>query len=290
MRSIICTNKSGISGTFGEGGFSPFLLADADGLYSKIMNVNTSSNTGVDGSTYHSSSLKQRNIVLTLKDIGNYVENRSFLDALFEEKTLGELLIRDGSEERKIEYIVEKVTSDGKNAYRTHQVSLICPDPYFYDLYDTSFTMSSFMPSFSFKHAFTAAKEELGYRQKEKIKVIRNEQSIDGTGITIQITANGSVKNPVITKIETGEHITIGTDAKPLNLVAGDVVTVTTGNGNKRVELTHDGTVSSINQFLSEDSTFVQLSRGTNSIGYSATSGIDSMIIRISYRNRYTSA
>lgn len=290
MRSITCTNKSGISCTFGEGGFSPFLLADADGLYSKIINVNTSSTTGVDGSVYHSASLKQRNIVLTLKDIGNYVENRAFLNALFEEKTFGELLIRDETEERKIDYIVEKVTSDGSNAYRTHQVSLICPDPYFYDLYDTSFTMSSFMPSFSFKHAFMATKEEFGYRQKEKIKVIQNEQSIDGTGMTIQITANGSVKNPVVTKIETGEHITIGTDAKPLNLVAGDVVTVTTDNGNKKAVLTHDGVTFSINQYLSEDSTFLQLSRGANSIGYSASSGIDSMIIKISYRQRYTTA
>lgn len=290
MRSITCTNKNGIRCTFGEGGFSPFLLADADGLYSKTMNVNTSSNNGVDGSVYHSSTLKQRNIVLTLKDIGNYVENRAFLNALFEEKTLGELLIRDGGEERKIDYIVEKVTSDGINAYRTYQVSLICPDPYFYDLYDTSFTMSSFMPSFSFRHAFAADKEELGYRQKEKIKVIRNDQSIDGTGMTIQIEANGSVKNPVIAKIETGEHITIGTDAKPLILVAGDVVTITTENGNKRVDLAHDGAVSSINQYLSEDSAFIQLSRGTNSIGYSASSGIDSMIIKISYRQRYTSA
>ena len=239
------------------------------------MNVNTSSNTGVDGSVYHSSALKQRNIVLTLKDIGNYVENRAFLNALFEEKTFGELLIRDGSE--------------GINAYRTHQVSLICPDPYFYDLYDTSFTMSSFMPSFSFKHAFMAAKEEFGYRQKEKIKVINNELSVDGTGLTIKISCNGSVKNPSITRVEDHAHIYIGTTEKPLNLVAGDVVTVTTESGNKKVTLTHDGTVLSINQYLSEDSTFLQLSRGTNSIGYSADEGVDSMIIGISYRQRYTS-
>ena len=289
MRSITCTNKSGISCTFGEGGFSPFLLAAADGLYSKIMNVNTSSTTGVDGSVYHSSSLKQRNIVLSLKDIGNYAENRDFLNMLFEEKTFGELLFRDEDEERKIDYIVEKVTSDGSKSYRTHQVSLICPDPYFYDLYATSFTMSSFMPSFSFRHAFTAAKEELGYRQKEKIKVINNDLSVDGTGLTIKISCNGSVKNPSITRVEDHAHIYIGTTAKPLNLVAGDVVTVTTESGNKKVTLTHDGTVSSINQYLSEDSTFLQLSRGANSIGYSADEGVDSMIIGISYRQRYTS-
>lgn len=289
MRSITCTNKSGISCTFGEGGFSPFLLAGADGLYSKLMDVNTSSTTGVDGSVYHSSSLKQRNIVLSLKDIGNYSENRDFLNMLFEEKTFGELLIRDEGKERKIEYIVEKVTSDGDNAYRTHQVSLICPDPYFYDLYDHSFMMAAFVPAFSFAHAFTAAKEEFGYRQKEKIKVINNELSVDGTGMTIRITCNGSVKNPSITRVEDHAHISIGTTAKPLSLVAGDVVTVTTESGNKKVTLTHDGTVSSINQYLSEDSTFLQLSRGTNSIGYSADEGVDSMIIGISYRQRYTS-
>lgn len=290
MRSITCTNKSGISCTFGEGGFSPFLLADADGLYSKIMNVNTSSTTGVDGSVYHSSSLKQRNIVLTLKDIENYVDNRDFLNMLFEEKTFGELLFRDEDEERKIDYIVEKVTSDGSKAYRTHQVSLICPDPYFYDLYDHSFMMAAFVPAFSFAHAFMASKEEFGYRQKEKIKVINNELSIDGTGMTIQITCNGSVKNPSITRVEDHAHISIGTTTKPLSLVAGDVVTVTTDSGNKKVMLTHDGVTSSINQYLSEDSSFLQLRRGSNSLGYSADEGVDSMVLTISYRNRYTSA
>lgn len=290
MRSVTCINKNGISCTFGEGGFSPFLLADADGLYSKTMNVNTSSNTGVDGSVYHSSAWKQRNIVLTLKDIGNYVENRAFLNALFEEKTFGELLIRDGSEERKIEYIVEKVTSDGSKSYRTHQVSLICPDPYFYDLYDHSFMMAAFVPAFSFAHVFAAAKEEFGYRQKEKIKVINNELSVDGTGMTIRITCNGSVKNPSITRVEDHAHISIGTTAKPLSLVAGDVVTVTTENGNKKVMLIHDGVASSINQYLSEDSSFLQLRRGSNSLGYNADEGVDSMVLTISYRNRYTSA
>lgn len=290
MRSITCTNKSGISCTFGEGGFSPFLLAAADGLYSKLMNVNTSSTTGVDGSVYHSSSLKQRNIVLSLKDIGNYAENRDFLNMLFEEKTFGELLFRDEGKERKIDYIVEKVTSDGDNAYRTHQVSLICPDPYFYDLYDHIFMMAAFVPAFSFAHAFAAVKEEFGYRQKEKIKVINNELSVDGTGMTIRITCNGSVKNPSITRVEDHAHISIGTAAKSLSLVAGDVVTVTTDSGNKKVMLTHDGVTSSINQYLSEDSSFLQLRRGSNSLGYDADEGVDSMVLTISYRNRYTSA
>ena len=136
------------------------------------------------------------------------------------------------------------------------------------------------------KSEFNVVLKEVG---QEKIKVINNDLSVDGTGLTIKISCNGSVKNPSITRVEDHAHIYIGTTAKPLNLVAGDVVTVTTESGNKKVTLTHDGNTSSINQYLSEDSTFLQLSRGTNSIGYSADEGVDSMIIGISYRQRYTS-
>ena len=288
-RVITCVNQYNMKGVFSEGAFGPFLLADVDGLYEMASTVNLMSNSMLDGASFQSTVLPKRNIVLTLKDISDFTSHRAFLNTLFVPKSKGTLYFDEGNEHRKIDYYVEKVTSDGINAYRTIQVSLICPDPYFYDLYDTSFTMSSFMPSFSFRHAFTAAKEEFGYRQKEKIKVINNDLSVDGTGMTIKMLCNGSVKNPSITRVEDHAHIYIGTAEKPLNLVAGDVVTVTTDNGNKKVTLTHDGNTSNINQYLSEDSSFLQLSRGTNSIGYSADEGVDSMIIGISYRQRYTS-
>lgn len=288
-RVITCENQFNIKGIFSERSF-PFLLSDADGLYQMAASVNLSSNTMNDGAVYHSSALKKRNIVLTLSDVGDHTEHRAFLNELFVPKSSGVLTLDEGSEHRKIEYYVESIKSSGLDAYRIYQVSLICPDPYFYDLYDSEVTMATFLPSFYFTHYFKSAGEEFGYRQKEKIRTIYNDAGIGGTGMRIEISCNGDVKNPSVTSVESNQRITVGTSSKPLNLVAGDRVIITTYDADKQVYLVHEGNTTKINQYLSEDSYFIQLEKGKNSIGYSAAAGVDNMIIRITYKIRYASA
>ena len=106
----------------------------------------------------------------------------------------------------------------------------------------------------------------------------------------IEISCNGDVKNPSVTSVESNQRITVGTSSKPLNLVAGDRVIITTYDADKQVYLVHEGNTTKINQYLSEDSYFIQLEKGKNSIGYSAAAGVDNMIIRITYKIRYASA
>lgn len=289
-RSITCVNQNNISCVFKEGVFSPFLLEKAEGLYEMAADINTSDNGAMDGATYHSSFLKKRNIVLYLRDLDHFKDNREFLNELFIPKSEGTLYFQEENEERVISYYVELVTSNGTGYARIYQVSLICPDPYFYDRYDQQITMSAFLPSFTFRHEFKKAKEELGYQQKNKLQQIMNRTGTDHIGMTIEIRCNGAVQNPSVIRVESNEHIRIGTAEKPLNLVAGDRVIITTEDGQKQVVLYHAGAEEKVNHFLSEDSTFIQLQRGINSIGYSANSGLDNMVITIRYKIRYASA
>ena len=67
----------------------------------------------------------------------------------------------------------------------------------------------------------------------------------------------------------------------------GDVVTITTATGNKHVTLTRNGVTTEINHYLTEDSVFIQLMRGENSIGYDASSGEDSLLVDLSYQLKY---
>lgn len=291
MRTITCINTAeNIRGVFGEDDFTPFLLEDAAGIYEQSAKVNITENTLTDGATYQSSVLQSRNIVLSLRDLNDHLVNRQFLLSLFPPKSKGTLIFRDGDEERQTDYYVEKLTSDGIYSARRYQISLICPDPYFYDLEDYSVTLAAFVPNFTFAHEFTSVKEELGYRQINRLQDIKDEIGSDNIGITITIEASGAVKNPEVTRVESNEHIQIGTDSMPLNMVAGDKIIITTADNNKKIFLERNGTRTNISQYLAEDSTFIQLHRGDNTIGYSAASGIDSMVITITYRIRYTSA
>ena len=282
--------------SFGEKPYSPYFLIGADGLYSTEVDVNVSENAFDDGGIYQSSQIKKRNIVLTIQDRGSddHIAVRDALLNLFTPKLKGRLTIKENDEdtgsEKVIDYYTEKVVSDGQNSSRTFTISLICPDPYFYDPYDKYVQMANYAAMFTFQHSFLSVGEEFGSRSKEKSKNIQNNTGTDAIGLTIDFAINGAVTNPSVTRVESGETIRIGTDAMPLSLVYGDVLTVTTGSGNKHIYLTRSGVRSEINQYLSSDSSFFELHQGDNTIGYDANSGVGNIEVTVSYRMRYTHA
>ena len=287
-RTIRCTNEDGFYIDFAESGFGPFLLKEAEGLYDVKNTVYMSENSMIDGATYQGSVAKFRNIILHLTDTENYLENRDMLNRLFKEKARGTLVYQEAdTDPRKIEYVVESLTSTGEDPYREHEISLICPDPFFYDIEVHSESMASWHDAFEFPFEPTSTGFEFGHRINERIKTITNDYAEDGMGMTITITCSGSVTNPSVTRIESNESLEIGHSGKPFNMIYGDVVTITTAAGNKHVTLTRDGVTTEINHYLTEDSVFIQLMRGQNSIGFAADSGENNVTVEVGYQFKY---
>lgn len=289
-RTITCSNADGMSIVFGETNLSPFLLVEASGCYTADNNVTISENTMTDGGAYQGSVAKIRNIVLTLKDNSNHVYNRNLLDALFKAGQAGNLVFKEDENERQIDYYVESVDSTGQSGARTYTVSLLCPDPFFYAMSDVVVILAEWVGNFEFQHQFIEGGEEFGYRSLQRIQNIINEQAEDGVGMDIVIYASGNVTNPSVIRIESNEAMTLGNDLIPFNMVAGDQVRITTSDNDKHVYLTHEGITTEINQYITEDSVFIQLMRGNNNIGYLADVGEDAMSVRISYRLKFAGA
>ena len=285
-RKITCKNNEGMAVTFGSS-FSPYLLADCDGIYTVINKVGISDNTMNDGATYQGTVVSKRNIVLTLKDKSNHRLNRYQLYQLFPPDTKGTLIYSEDGVDRVIDYYVEKIDPDSIDKVRTATVSLICPDPFFRATSDITLTMAGWESGFKFIHAFTAEGETFGARINEKLKTIENYSGAKGIGLTIEIIANGAVHNPSITQVETGNFIKVGTLAHPMNMVSGDVLTITTETNNKKVMLTHEGVTTEINEYLDEESEIIQLIAGINTIGYAAESGEAYMTVKLTYREKY---
>ena len=289
-RVIKCTNKDGISMRFTERDLTPFILVSAEGIYDATNNMYISENTMIDGAQYQGSTAKYRNIVLTLKDDGNFPENRNMLNQLFKDNEEGLLEISEnGKNLRVIEYYVESISSTGTFGKRYHTISLICPDPFFYDPNDTSVYMASWISDFEFEFEEIDG-FEFGHQSAEKIQNIVNDYAENNIGMTIRISCSGAVVNPTITRVESDTHITVGSIAKSLETEVGDVIIITTGTGNKHVYLTREGVTTEINEYLTEDSEFIQLMRGNNNIGYSADSGEEYMAVEISYRFKHARA
>ena len=287
-RTVTCLNNDNLTATFGRY-TEPFFLEDCDGVYEVSNNVSTSDNTMTDGATYLGSVTKLRNIVLTLRDrpSGDHRENRTLLYNLFKPKSAGTLTYKEDDIERQIDYYVESVSIGGTERSRQATVSLICPDPFFVDPDEITVILAGWDAQFEFEHEFVDGGEELGVRVQELSKTIENTSAAENIGLTITIEAEGAVTTPTVTHVEQEESITVGTDDMPYTMAMGDKIIITTGTNNKHVYEVVDGVQTEINEYLTEDSEFFQLMSGDNTIGFSAVSGEDNMIVTVSYQYRY---
>jgi len=287
MKKVICKNEDDVQIEFSYEDDADFFLISLDGAYSVSNNVVTSANTMTDGSTYQGSTTKERNIVITAQFDSDYQARRDFLNKCFKPKSKGTLYYTENDENRQIDYFVEMIDPEEKGVVRKVVISLICPDPFFKDPADTTVTMAGWEPRFEFIHEFTDELEEFGVRVAELVKTIDNDSAADHIGIEVIMEALGSVRNPVLYHTQQGIHIKVGTEGYPFDMEPGDVVKITTGTNEKNVYLIKDGTETKINEYLDEESEFIQLVHGQNTFIYDAESGVDYLNVTINYRFRY---
>lgn len=286
-RIITCTNANGEAIILTERKLDPFILCSAQGIYTTDMNVITSENSMMDGGIYQGSVMNIRNIVLTIKDIEGHDANRELIDVVFDKNIIGTLEVQDGTHRRAIDYYVEKVETTATPITRLTTISLICPDPYFYDPAMSNVFIASLVPKFEFIHEFSEYGEEIGRYSNQRLGTIYNKSADDKIGVTMIVKALGHIENPIFTLIETQEHIALGTLDHTFGMEYGDIITVNTITGQKNV---YDANGNSINAYLTEDSTFFQLHKGENTIGYAADTGADYMTITVMYRYKYVRA
>jgi len=290
-RSITCDNHKGYRMTFNTDGFTPFVLANVDGLYLSENNVTVSDNTMTDGGTYQGSVKKKRNIVLTLMDAPNNVYNQRNRDALyilFAEASLGTLTYEENGVKRKIDYYVEKIYKTSLDS-KVITISLVCADPFLYDVEGSTVQMANWEADFEFVHEFYDS-EELGHRSPVRLINIINDSATDNIGMTITMEASYDVRNPRITRVESDTYIQLGSEDYPFDMVNGDVVIITTSVNDKHAYLIRGVNKTEVNEYITEESKYIQLMRGDNHIGYTAASGEEYLAVTIAYRMKYSGA
>ena len=271
-----------------NGNTNGIVISSIDGIYEFKGEVQTSPYSQTHGDRYKGSRATKRNIVIQGKIYNNFYENRQLMYRVFRIGALGRFCYSEPNRaNRYADYYVESVDID-QNAYRgQYQISLICPDPFFYAGDPESVDLSAWASDFTFEHDFLAAGEELGHRESSMIKEIQNLNGVDGIGMKIVLTASGSVTNPYVYLAETGERITIGTEDNPYTL-DGDVrVEIETTTGKKNIVQIEDGVETRINEYLDPESSFFQLIAGINTIGYNADSGAEFLSVHIEYKMRF---
>lgn len=270
MKRIVCKPADGTTIEFTYEG-TPLRLSGTDGFAQAAYTVNTAQSTGQDGETYLSSTANKRNPVITAEILGDYQAQRDLLYSFFQPRSEGTVYYyEDDSIGRKADYYVESIDVEESGKIRQATISLICPDPVWKALEDEVVSMAQVVGDIEFPEEITD-EFTVSHRNESVMATIDNDSNA-ARGLTITFEASGAVTNPALIEVTRQERLQVN-----ITMHSGDIITITTGAGNKRVQLTSDGVTTNVNNLWVYGSTWLQAEPGRNIYRYTADSGEDSL-------------
>lgn len=295
--SIVVTNYLGdrIKLELGKPDVSGFLIKSITGLGPAKANVNTTEVSTNDGSLFNSARLSQRNIVLDMVFI-NTVYGESIEDLrqksykYFPLKKSVELTIETDNRYVKTTGYVESNEPNIFSSQEGTQISIICPDPFFYSAGEDGNNVTDFYsidPMFEFPFSNESLTEPLLVFGEIQIKTegVITYYGDAEIGVTIYIHAIGPANNINIYNTETREVMKIDTGKLQKltgkGIVASDDIVINTSKGDKSITLIREGVSYNILNCLDKNTDWFTLAKGENIFAFTADSGVTNLQFRI---------
>lgn len=295
--SIVVTNYLGdrIKLELGKPEISGFLIKSITGLGPAKANVNTTEVSTNDGSLFNSARLSQRNIVLDMVFI-NTVYGESIEDLrqksykYFPLKKSVELTIETDNRYVKTTGYVESNEPNIFSSQEGTQISIICPDPYFYSAGEDGNNVTNFYsidPMFEFPFSNESLDEPMLIFGEIQIKTegVITYHGDSEIGVMIYIHAIGPATNINIYNTETREVMRINTEKisslTGKGIVASDDIVINTAKGEKSITLIREGISYNILNCLDKNTDWFTLAKGDNIFAFTADSGVTNLQFRV---------
>lgn len=291
--SFTITNYLGdtIKLTLREPALSGFLIKSVTGLGPVKANINTTEVVTNDGSKFNSARLTQRNIVFqmvfvdTLK--GESIEDiRQKSYKYFPTKKNVDIIIETDNRYVKTTGYVESNEPNIFSSQEGTQISIICPDPYFYTAGNDGDIVTEFysvvpMLEFPFSNeSLTDSMIIISEIQNRTAGVITYYGDTE-IGIVIRIHVLGEATNIAIYNTDTRETMKIDTNKikniTGKGLVASDDIIINTTKGNKSITLLREGISYNILNCLGKNPDWFTLTKGDNIFAFTAETGITNL-------------
>lgn len=258
-----------------------YTITSVEGLSPPTANINTAINANFDGSTFRSSRLNERNIVISLVIEGNVEANRINLYQYIKVKKKCTIYYQNGSRDVSIDGYVESFEIGIFEEKEMVQISIICPRPYFLQVAQTILDMSVVNSGFEFPFSIPQEGIEFSTLKPSQENVVQNLGDVE-TGAIITFHATGVASNPVIYNVITGESFRVNIDME-----AGDLLVIDTIAGEKNVTLIVNGVTSNIINSVERGSTWLQFESGANTMLYDATNFPENLQCYIAFNNKF---
>lgn len=280
MMRLVLKNKQGDALTFEHGG--PFTIVEVDGLNPPQATINTSKMALFDGEKFNSSKVNMRQMNVAFAIEKDAAASRIEVYKVLKSKQYVKVEYYGDYRKVYIEGYIESINIDYFAMKQVVTASILCPAPYFKEAQTIINGVDSIINMFHFPFAITVD-EPIPFGEFESLTnaIITNEGDIP-CGMTIEIYARGTVKNPKVFNYITAEYIGIN-----FTMETGDTVTIDTTQGNKTITLLRDGQYTNIFNTLQKGSKWLQLETGENSFVYEADEGAANMAITFGHNNLY---
>ncbi len=278
--------------TMGSSVGSGLLITNIEGLGPVEATVNVSDYVTMDGGFYNSAHVSSRNIVLTLgmTFCPTIEDSRLVTYRYFPVKKPVKLTFET---DNRLVDIVGYVESNEPTIFSKEQqtqISIICPDPYFYETGSGQcVTFFGIEPKFSFPFKNDSTSENQLYMSEmatESSGVIYYTGDLN-VGVTMTLCILGLATNITISNAHTGQNMFIDTTKIGSALKSGDAIVISTKKGAKHVRLLRDGQYMNILNAMDQTSDWIQLTKGDNLIYCTAESGEDNIEFKMEYRTAY---
>lgn len=275
---------------------SGIIIESIDGMGPPKASINSNEVATIDGGIFTSARMQQRNLVFKLA---------MMFDPLVEDSRLRIYKYFPIKKQVTLEFVtdyrhayctgyVESNEPDIFSNHETTQVSIICPDPYFYELAKEEVAFAGVHPLFEFPFSNESLTEnliEFGDIRDDNRAILNYKGNVD-TGVFITCHAmSGIVENLTIWNADTREHMRIDTN-KIMRLTGiqfgqGDDIEINTKTGEKSIRLLHDGKYYNIISCIEKDADWFQITSGFNAFTFVADYGEMNLMLTFTYRNAY---
>lgn len=259
-----------------------YMTSKIEGLNPPPGTISTSGYAGMDGSYLNNAFIEKRNVVVSFEMRGIGIEQkRHQLYKVVKPSRYIKIYYKTAGIDVFAEGYVETCEVQNFEMLTTGQISIICPDIYWYSTVSQMAYYSQITGGFTFPFPTETNSEPftLGKYNTQNIMEITNDG--DETGFTLEIEATDNVRSPTLYNADTDEYLQITGD-----LQAGDIITVTTKTGNKTVTLNRGGVKSNIINRLVSGSTWLTLREGKNRF-YLRGTGLNNLKVKIIHTNAY---
>ena len=253
MYNLTLESKEGYKIEFNQIG-GAFSVVAITGLSPAEATINTNENALIDGSTFNSSKVNMRTFNIGFSIDRDPEQNRAKVYKVLRPKELVKIYYKSDLYDVYCEGYVQAVTVSHFEMKQTVTAIILCPFPYWKKAQQIIDSVTVVRPLFHFPFASTEEPEIVfGVPMDTPTVTVYNGGAVE-TGLVFEIVAYDTVSGPKIYNYSSQEFF--GLDVE---MVAGDQITVKTGQGEKTAVLLRNGIETNIFNLILEGSTWLQL-------------------------------